>query len=162
MVTAVPPGVSSDPVVGSQSSYSSKTASRDIIEFNDESIINDAELIVDLLFEDIGSRELLSISRQDTVNGQNVRYQPIKNLGILKEEYNPQNLVNIQKTSDKIFDNFPINLATKVPQYAGGANGDNVYLNSDGSLVLEFENMLSDEQVEVQIVINGEVYEAGI
>ena len=162
MVSATPPGLSSDPVVGSQSNSSSKTATRDIIEFNDESIINDAELIVDLLFEDIGSRELLSVSRQDTVNGQNIRYQPIKNLGILKEEYNPQNLVRLQKTSDKTFENFPINLATKVPQSAGGANGDNVYLNSEGSLVLEFENMLTDEQVEVQIVINGEVYEAGI
>jgi len=162
MVTAVPPGISSDPVVGSQTTSSSKTATRDIIEFNDESIINDAELIVDLLFEDIGSRELLSLSRQDTVNGQDVRYQPIKNLGILKEEYNPQNLVRIQKTSDKIFDNFPINLASRIPQNGGGANGDNVYLNSEGSLVLEFENILSDEQIEIQIVINGEVYEAGI
>lgn len=162
MVTAVPPGISSDPVVSSQATASSKTATRDIIEFNDESIINDAELIVDLLFEDIGSRELLSLSRQDTVDGQNIRYQPIKNLGILREEYNPQNLVKIQKTSDKIFDNFPINLASRIPQRGGGANGDNVYLNSDASLVLEFENMLPDEQVEIQIVINGDVYEAGI
>lgn len=162
MVTAVPPGISSDPVVSSQATSSSKTATRDIIEFNDESIINDAELIVDLLFEDIGSRELLSLSRQDTVDGHNIRYQPIKNLGILREEYNPQNLVKIQKTSDKIFDNFPINLASRIPQRGGGANGDNVYLNSDASLVIEFENMLPDEQVEIQIVINGDVYEAGI
>ena len=68
--------------VDTYSAVSSKTATRDIVEFNDQSIINNAELILDLLFEDIGSRELLTLARHDTVNGQDVRYQPIKNLNI--------------------------------------------------------------------------------
>ena len=148
--------------VDTYSAVSSKTATRDIVEFNDQSIINNAELILDLLFEDIGSRELLTLARHDTVNGQDVRYQPIKNLNILTDEYNPQNLVRIQQTSEKTFSNFPIKLSEKIPTSGNGLGGDNVYLDSDGSLVLEFENLLSDEQVEVQIITNGVVYEAGI
>lgn len=139
-----------------------KTAGPDIIKFNDNAIEENAEIIVDLLFENIGGQELLTIARFDTVNGQDVSYQPIKNLNILQQEYNPNNLVRIQKTSDTIFANFPIKLNDKIPVVGNGTNGDNVYLDNDGNLVIEFVNLLSDEQIETQITISGTIYEAGI
>ena len=45
----------------------------------DESQTND-EVIVDLLFENISSHELIQISRKDIINGQKIFYNPIKNL----------------------------------------------------------------------------------
>ncbi len=43
-----------------------------------------------------------------------------------------------------------------------GPNGDNVYLDSSGNLVIEFVNLQNDEQVEVQVTLNGTIYEIGI
>jgi alpha-L-arabinofuranosidase len=138
-----------------------KTATTDIIQFDDETIIDNAEVIVDLLFENIGGQELLTIARYDTVNGQDVKYQPIKNLKILQEEYNPNNLIKVQQTSDKYFANFPIKLNDKIPNQGNGPQGSNVYLTEDDNIILEFINLESDEQVDVQITINGTIYEVG-
>lgn len=139
-----------------------KPATPDIVIFNDAEIENNAEAMVDLLFENIGGQELLLISRYDTVNGQDVLYQPIKNLNIIQEEYNPNNILKLQKTSDKIFENFPIKLDTTIPDEVSddapfGIN-DNVYLNDDGSIVIELTNLFGNEQVEVEVTRNGTIY----
>jgi hypothetical protein len=159
MVEATPPTASPDPNTNANSSV--KSATPDIVQFDDTSIIDNAEVIVDLLFENIGGQELLSIARYDTVNGQDVKYQPIKNLKIIQEEYNPQNLVRVQDTSDKYFANFPIKLDSKIPAIGNGPLGSNVYLNDSDSLVLEFVNLGADEQVDIQVTINGTIYEVG-
>ena len=138
-----------------------KSATPDIVQFDDTSIIDNAEVIVDLLFENIGGQELLTIARYDTVNGQDVKYQPIKNLNIIQEEYNPNNLVRVQDTSDKYFANFPIKLDSKIPIVGNGLLGSNVYLDDSNSLVPEFVNLEADEQVDIQITINGTIYEVG-
>ena len=139
-----------------------KTATPDIIEFNDEELVANAEIIADLLFENIGGQELISLARYDTVNGQDVAYQPIKNLKILNQEFNPTSLLRLQKTSDKTFANFPIKLLTKIPEEGNGPNGSNVYRADNGSIVLEFVNLEIDEQIEIQIATSGTIYEAGI
>ena len=138
-----------------------KSATPDIVQFDDATIVDNAEVIVDLLFENIGGQELLTVARYDTVNGQDVKYQPIKNLKIIQEEYNPNNLVRIQDTSDKYFANFPIKLDSKIPSIGNGPLGSNVYLNDANGLVLEFINLEADEQVDIQITINGTIYEVG-
>jgi hypothetical protein len=138
-----------------------KSATPDIIQFDDATIVDNAEVIIDLLFENIGGQELLTIGRYDTINGQDVKYQPIKNLKILQEEYNPINLVRVKDTSDKYFANFPIKLDNKVPAIGNGPLGSNVYLDDSDSLVLEFINLEADEQVDIQITINGTIYEVG-
>lgn len=137
-----------------------KTGTPQYVLFNDEEV--PLELITDLLFENIGGQELLTISRFDTVNGKKIAYQPIKNLGILNEEYNPNNLIKLQNTSDKFFANYTIKLAERIPVVGNGPNGDNVYLDGSGNLVIEFVNLNLDEQVEVQITLNGTIYEVGI
>ena len=138
-----------------------KTAPIDTVEFVDESL--SAELLLDLLFEDVGGQELLTIARNDTVNGQDVVYQPFKNLGILQEIYNPTNLLKLQETSDKIFSNFTINLRDKIPKVGSGLNGANYYLDlTAGDGIIEFINLKSDEQVEIQIVSAGIIEDVGI
>jgi hypothetical protein len=138
-----------------------KTAPIDTVEFVDEAL--SAELLLDLLFEDVGGQELLTIARNDTVNGQDVAYQPFKNLGILQEIYNPTNLLKLQDTSDKIFSNFTINLLEKIPRVGNGANGANYYLDLvSGDGVIELINMRFDEQVEIQIANAGTIEDIGI
>jgi hypothetical protein len=137
-----------------------KTATPDIVEFNDDAV--DANIIADLLFESIGGQELLTIARFDTVNGEDVKYQPIKNLGILQQEYNPNNILRPQKTSEDIFNNFPIKLRDKIPLFGGGPNGANVYVDDSGNVVLEFINLNNNEQIEIQLSTSGKIYEAGI
>jgi hypothetical protein len=139
-----------------------KTAPIDTVLFNDSPI--DSQLYLDLLFENVGGQELLSISRYDTVNGQDVSYQPIKNLGLIQQEYNPNNLVKLQQTSFNIFNNFSIKLANKIPINTNDPSGNNsnVWIDTDGSIVIELVHMLNDEQVEVQMAYDGTIYEAGI
>lgn len=138
-----------------------KSAPIDTIEFIDETFSDN--LIIDLLFEDVGGQELLTIARNDTVNGQSVVYQPFKNLGILQETYNATTLLRLQETSDKFFSNFLINLRSKIPNVGNGENGENYYLDlTDGSGVIEFVNIRSDEQVEIQISSAGIIEEIGI
>jgi hypothetical protein len=139
-----------------------KSAPIDTIEFIDETFSDN--LIIDLLFEDVGGQELLTIARNDTVNGQSVIYQPFKNLGILQETYNPTTLLRLQETSDKFFSNFLINLRSKIPNVGRGPNGATFYLESEGqtgNAIIEFINIRSDEQIEIQIASAGIIEEIG-
>jgi len=135
-----------------------KTAPIDTVLFDDGSIA--IEAMTDIIFENIGGHELINIARNDTINGQSVSYNIIKNLTAIQQEYNPLNMVSLQGSSDKIFSNFSINLDEKVPVVGNGTGGSNVYFDQAGDLVIELVNLNSDEQVEVQISLSGTIYEA--
>ena len=138
-----------------------KTAPIDTILFNDDSV--PIEIMADLIFENIGGQELINIARNDTVNGQNIVYQPIKNLTAIQQQYNPNNIVSLQATSDKYFQNFSIKFDNKVPDNPTGPNGQHVYIDpTTGELVVEAVNMEADEQIEIEITISGTIYEAVI
>ncbi len=148
------------PVPDTPTTPAIKSAPIETVLFNDEKVSDN--LLLDLLFEDVGGQELLTMSRHDTVNGQPVAYQPFKNLGILQNTFNPSNLLRLQETSDKFFANFVINLNSKIPKVGNGLNGSNYYLTSSGDLVIEFVNLKSDEEIEIQIVTDGTIDEVGI
>jgi len=137
-----------------------KTASLDIILFDNETTPIDN--MADLIFENIGGQELINITRSDIVNGQKISYQPIKNLSSIQQRYNPNNILSLQQTSDKYFAGFSIKLEEKIPNEGNGANGENIYLNDLGDLVIEFININNDEQVETQITLGGTIYEIDI
>jgi hypothetical protein len=157
-VSATPPTPSSKSSVSSSIFSYVKTATKDIILFDDGSV--PVDLMADLIFEDIGGQELISIARRDTVNGQKITYQPIKNLSSIEQQYNPNNILNLQATADKYFANFPIKLDDKIPQNGGGTGGDYVYIDSvTGNLIVEAVNLETDEQIEIQIARSGTIYE---
>ena len=135
-----------------------KTATPDIIIFDDEQV--PIEVMADLVFENIGGQELINIGRNDLINGQSVIYQPIKNLNLIQQQYNPNNIIGIQDTSDKYFAGFSIKFDSKIPSVGNGPNGQNVYLDENtGDIVIELVNVLADEQVEVQTITSGTIYE---
>ncbi len=135
------------------------TAPIDTILLNEET--TPVEVMADLLFENIGGQELINIARNDTVNGQTVIYQPIKNLSTIQQQYNPNNIVSLQSTSDKYFQNFSIKFDTKVPNVGNGPNGEHVYIDTgNGGLVIEAINIEDGEQIQVEITTSGTIYEA--
>jgi len=157
-VKATPATATATPTVTASTNTQVKTATKDIILFDDG--IVPVNLMADLIFEDIGGEELISIARRDTVNGQKITYQPIKNLSSIEQEYNPNNIISLQSTADKYFANFPIKLDNRIPETGTGSNGDYVYIEpTTGNLVIEVVNLELDEQVEIQIATNGTIYE---
>jgi len=136
-----------------------KTAPIDTILFDDNSVSIDR--MFNLILEDIGGQELINIARNDIINGQKISYQPIKNLSSIQQQYNYNNILGIQNTSDKYFSNFSIKLENKIPNSGNGPNGSNVYLEDlTGNLVIETINMETDEQIEVEITVSATIYEA--
>ncbi len=136
-----------------------KTAPIDTILFDDNSVSIDR--MFNLILEDIGGQELINIARNDIINGQQVSYQPIKNLSSIQQQYNYNNILGIQNTSDKYFSNFSIKLENKIPNNGNGPNGSNVYLEDlTGNLVIETVNIEPDEQIEVEITVSATIYEA--
>jgi len=133
-----------------------KPATPDIILFNDD--VMPIEIMTDLIFENIGGQELINIVRSDLVNGQNVLYQPIKNLSNVYFQYNPQNILGLQDIDSNYFKKFPINFNSKIPECGTGPNCSIVYIDSEtGDLVINVINLARDEQVEISIISDGTV-----
>jgi hypothetical protein len=138
-----------------------KSAPIDTVIFEDEAF--SAEFLVGALFEDIVGQELLTISRNDTVNGQSVSYQPIQNLGLLQQTYNPNNIIGLSETSFNIFSSFVIQLNDRIPTISSQNTTNNYYVDSEtGNIVIELINMPTNEQVEFQVATSGTIEELGI
>jgi hypothetical protein len=159
--TPATPTTVSQAVVAAPVAPPVKTAPIDTVLFNDDDVL--PELMEKLIFENIGGHELINIARNDIVNGQTISYQPIKNLSSLQQQYNPNNILSLQATSDKYFANFAIKLENKIPNIGSGPSGSVAYVDSlTGSLVVDVINMESDEQVEIEITLSGTIYEADL
>lgn len=123
-----------------------KEAPSDIIQFDEDSI--EIALLQDLLFEDIGATELANISRSDLIDGQNVIYEPIKNLSSVRQEFNPNNVVATSISSD-YFSRFGINIDTR------GINEP--YVDENGNLIIEVDDVRDGEEIQVQILSSGTI-----
>lgn len=149
MVSAIPN--SPEPVSFGNGSGYVKIADPDVILFDDESV--PLEVMTDLVFEDVGGQEIINVSRNDLINGQNVIYRPIKNLEEVYTRYNSGNIVPLQDASDEIFRSFPIKYVNHVPEEGNGPGGSYVYVEpTTGNLVIEAVNFARGEQVEVEVV----------
>jgi hypothetical protein len=138
-----------------------KSAPIDAVIFADEAFSE--EFLVDVLFEDLVGQELLTIARGDTVNGQEVIYQPIKNLGLLQGIYNPNNILGLADTSATFFSSFVIQLNEKIPTVGNPLTGKNYYVDpANGDIIIELINIVDDEQVEIQLATSGTIDRLGI
>jgi len=137
-----------------------KIANRDTFTLADET--DESQSIAKLLFQDLSAHELVSIIRQDTVEGINPYYQTISNLSDIRRDFDPSLLITPQKPNESFFDIFPINLDEKIPDeiYLADNNLSSfIYIADNGDLVIELTNITEDEEVEVQIDTNGTIYE---
>lgn len=135
-----------------------KLPSRDVINWSQTN--SSLEDITTLLFEEIGSLELVNISRRDTIEGQNANYSVLSNLSNLKYKFNPTSIILGQKPNAALIDVFAIDINNKIPSdaYLKYNNLDNFYyIDTNGDLVIELENMSSDEIIEVEIATDGTI-----
>lgn len=135
-----------------------KIATPDLIAF-DEDVIP-IEYMTDLLFEQVGGQEIISISRHDIINGQKVIYRPIKNVPQVAADYSPLNLFASIDDTNSYFKIFPIRFAEKVPEVGTRSSQNEVpeivlIDPTNGNLIINTINMLPDERVEVQIINSG-------
>lgn len=138
-----------------------KVATPDLFVFKDELV--PIEVMTDLIFENIGGQELISISRNDIVSGQTIMYSPIKNMSSLYLQYNPQNILNLQDTSATYFRNYPIKLEASIPASGSGPNGETVYIDPvTGDLIINIIDLDPDEQVDVQVLVSGTLLDGTI
>ena len=156
---STPPSPAPEPIIIQKIPV--KSAPIDTILFDDSAVPID--IMSDLIFENIGGQELISIVRSDIVNGQKISYQPIKNLSAIQQQYNPNNILGLQQTANRFFAGFSIKLEDRIPEVGNGLNGENVYFDeTTGDLIIEFVNLSNDEQIETQITVNGTIYEANL
>jgi hypothetical protein len=128
-----------------------------------DSGVTDPRLMTKLTLEKIGGQELISIARHDTVNGQNVIYQPIKNVSDVAIAYNPQNMISFPDSSDTYFKSFAIKLEAHIPQTTNTSPANNVYLDPDtGNIVIENTALKRDYDIEVEMLSSGKIFNATI
>lgn len=127
------------------------------------------EYLTDLLYEQIGGQEILSVSRADIINGQHVRYTPIKNLSSISSRYNSQNIFYVDGNWEEYFSNFAIHLEQYMPELGSGPNGEIIYVEDifadqeqtillSSSIVVELESIPENIDVEFQTVFLGDVF----
>jgi hypothetical protein len=120
----------------------------------------DYNTMTELIFQDIGGQEMINISRSDAINGQNIAYSIIKNLKNIMLDYNSNNIIKLQGTSDVYFNNFSIRLEERLPIQASLSETTNVYIdNNSKNLVVELVNLEEDEQVEIEIINQGSYFD---
>lgn len=97
-----------------------KPATPDLILFDDNGL--PIEIVTALLFEDIGSIEILNIARSDIINGREVSYGLLANTSDLSRRYSPRNMFKLSGTLSEFFENFSIKFKNHVPEVGTGPN----------------------------------------
>jgi hypothetical protein len=149
-VSAVPETPEAGVTGDSESPKTYKPATPDLILLQEEAF--PAEVMTDLLFEDIGGTEILNLARHDLVSGIDIKYQQISNLSKIETIYGGANLIALQNTSEQVFKKYPLSRYTFVPDKTDDPSGFNspVYLDSDGNLVVELTALDNSYQVEIE------------
>jgi len=155
------PSFPSLPDISSTGTTSIKLPEKDnVISLTNNNV--DEATIIAMVFEKLGAVELTKFTRTDTVEGINPYYNIVSNLSSIKKEFDPSNLVASQKSDTSLYNAFSIKLSNKIPgdQYLADRALDNyIYIDADGNLIIELDNMTPDELVEVEIDTNGTIVE---
>lgn len=156
-ISAIPPVVSKAPeLIISNDDSSARTADPDVILIPTDSL--PVELMTELIFENIGGKEIINIARHDLINGQPVVYSPIKKLPLLEYQLDPTAIVGLQKTAPENFLNFPIKFEFYLPEYVGVTDKTNTYYDANvKGMVIEVTNINNNERMDLEIAASIEV-----
>jgi hypothetical protein len=117
------------------------------------------------LFQDIGGTELINLVRHDTISGINIVYSVISDLTKINIDFDPSLLLINQAKYQSIFNQYAINLNSKIPEEDFYDENDqepssnlitNSYFDGD-SLVLELIQVSSTEIVEIEVETDGRI-----
>jgi hypothetical protein len=130
--------------------------------------VEQTDLMADAILEDIGGQELINITRNDLLNGQNVTYNVIENLESTQRKFNPGELIKLQSTSSDFFESFSLDLNDFTPNFgtgvidagvnAGQNSGEIVYVDPDtGNLIINTINLSDNLVLEVSFVSYSDI-----
>ncbi len=123
-----------------------------------DEVIDNTDMMADAIIEDIGGQEIINVSRNDLLNGQNVTYNVIENLLSTQRQFNPNELVKLQSTDADYFESFQIDLDTFTPNYGTGEFGQVVYVDPDtGNIIINTVNISENLILEVEFVSYSEI-----
>lgn len=117
------------------------------------------------LFNDIGGTELINIVRNDSVTGIKSNYTIISDIMQQDNLFDPGFLLLNKSRYQSEFDQFSIRLSTRIPEdnffdsntvTPSDNVGTNVYF-AGTDLVIELDNMRTDEIVEVEVLTAGRI-----
>lgn len=145
-----PTGMPSATPAPDPTTFSVKQPAPSLVQYAPETLPQ--ELIEDLLYEQVGGQELISIARHDTINGQDVSYSLIRNLSILNQNFNPNNILAGQTTYTLQFNQYALDIANKL------ISASPIYLDDQKNLVIELDSIGADEYLEAEISTNGTIY----
>lgn len=135
-----------------------KNPNRDVVDLSREEF--SASSIARLLYDDVGSIELVNIARRETIEGQNPYYTLISNLSAIRKNFDPTSIIARQKSNKNIENNYIISLNDKIPddQYLERNNlEDFYYIAENGDLIIELDNLASDEIIDFEIATSGTI-----
>ena len=156
-----------------------KTPTRDVLNISSLLPQESPSKIESLLFEQFSAIELSNVLRHDTIEGIDQKYVIVSNLSDIKKRYEAsRSLTNMDKNRS-LTSIYPINLFSKIPdknyitknnlnatyQYLDENNivqeveKGYIYIDTNGDLVIELDNLEQSEIVQVQIDTNGTIYE---
>jgi hypothetical protein len=116
-----------------------------------EQASNQEAQIIEELFEDLSIYELMEFGRSETVLGQNVVYQPIKNISDIYFTYNPKKILALQGT----FDEIDSSVALKLTNYY--VDGEISIDPATGDMLIGVDNLKDNFQIQVEILSAGEI-----
>lgn len=110
--------------------------------------------MVEELFEDLSLFELMDMGRSETVLGQNINYQPIKNLSDIYFRYDPRRILALSGTITETESASSL----KIGEFSvdGAISIDPL----TGDLLIVVENMKDNFLVQVEVVAGGEILDS--
>jgi hypothetical protein len=137
------------------------------------------EKMSQLLLEDIGGTELITLVRHEQINGISQGYTPIRNLADLSLEYNPLAISANPNNVTDLLSTYPLSISKYIPTQeelndfypsedgvvseAIAAKRKVVYFDKDlNSLFVHVKNIYLQENIEVEFFIPDEVKDGTI
>jgi len=157
-----------------------KTPGRDVTRISDLVQQTPADTIKRIAFEQLSAIELSQIVTSNTVDGINQRYSIVSNLSDIKTRFDASKQLSVMNKATPMTGVYNIDIDSKIPGesyllannlYAEMSYKDvdgttvttvekgNIYIDTNGDLVIEFDNMRDDEIIQIQINADGTIYE---
>ena len=118
------------------------------------------EAFTDLILDEIGNRELLTIARHDSLTGMTApKYSPIQNISSILFSNSPINIAPNPNSTIDYFDTFAISLSSYLPTSVDIDALDSSYKRSylyyepsNNSVIINTANVFNNEGVEIEFI----------
>lgn len=122
------------------------------------------EEMENVLFQNVGGHEIISLARRDLVDGKNINYNIIADLPKLFAEYNSKTIASIENISPLYFNKFGIKFENYLPsdlalsRISTGLQNPVTIDPVTNNITIYVANMRDSYEVEVQAITSEELF----